>query len=254
MGSRCSRQAMNRLPRVLQFAGESLLGSLPHPSVSSHPSPAQPAMGGLDEHEGISNPPHPPCAQVVSPFTENTASGPQENSGVARGPVVPLPEAAASSLSLPPGLPELTGGLQGDPIQQEPTCATETSLPLASRAPPAQGGAQAPGDRDKPEQRWGGACRWKLTSESWNASWETAVLGHQGEAPWEQEGGPRAPPKTGCARTRAQPCKLTCAHVHAHTGRHTRVYTCAHTHTCIRVRTVRVHTDTRVYAHWCTHA
>lgn len=105
------------------------------------PCPPTPALhsrpwGGLDERGSISNPPHPLCAQGVSLFTENTASGPQENSGVGRGPVAPLSEAAASSLSLPPGLPELTGGLQGDPIQQEPTCSLRPGCPCPQGNPP----------------------------------------------------------------------------------------------------------------------
>ena len=103
-----------------------------------------------------------------------------------------------------------------------------------SWAPP--GWRAGPGGQGQGPSRGGAGPQMEtVTSESWNAAWETPELIHHPEAPWERGAG-SWDPQEGHMHTPPNP------HTHTHTREHkhgytcvyqaTHVYSCAHTGTC----------------------
>ena len=241
---------------------------------------------------------------MISPHTEYTTPEPRENTGVSWQQPLALLSGAAALLPRPhPAcpLPDLIRGLQGDPrprSSQKRLCfflATPAPyLTPSSREPSGglregpreragcglrpggpwlpghpQAGAQAPGDRDRDRAEVGQRRQMEtMTSESWNAAWETSMLIHHREAPWEQEGGLLGSPKTGPTHTRPTPSHMNtntdtrvCTHTRIH--KHKLVYShtcaCANTlhaytcvHTCARTSVHITHTCTHTGTHTCT--
>ena len=162
---------------------------------------------------------------------------------------------------------EPAGGLREGP--------GESGLGLGGRGQEAllpghpQAGEQAPGGQGQGRAEEGRACRWKLTSESWNAAWEIPELIHHPQAPWERGPGSWDPqeervhtPPNPHTRTHtrehkhghmcAYQCTHMCTHAHANTAHHPHSHRCTcvqNTHTQMHTCTTHTCTDVHVYTY-----
>ena len=141
--------------------------------------------------------------------------------------------------------------------QQEPTgglCVPLRQRCPCPRAPPPPGWSAGPWGQGQAGAEVGRRLQMEtVTTESWNASWETSVLIRQREADWEQEGGSRAPPRQSMhvhMHTRASSLVLVCAHARTHTCIHMHPHMCTHANSAHS----RVQADTCAYTYRCTHA
>lgn len=146
---------------------------------------------------------------------------------------------------LTPSSREPSGGLREGPRERAGCgCGLRPGGPWLPGHP--QAGVQAPGDRDRDRAEVGQRRQMEtMTSESWNAAWETSMLIHHRQAP------PRRA-HTSRPLTHEHEHRHTCVHIRARIHKHKLVYS----HTCACANTLRAHTSvhgTHTGTHTGTH-